>query len=396
MAAGCRGDGPGIVVRGKLGAALDCGVVVGPEDNECAGVRVFEPGLAEMLECGDGGLLRVGDDAVDRFLAVDIGLMFDGAADGVADGFGDDFKQDEREQYDDHAGQRRERFDAPTAAAPAQQRRRKPHREPEQGERSGDAQGDAPGEVMEDVVAALVGKDKEDFVLRHAVGGGVPDDDALGGSDAADVGVEAVAFDAGLHEEHALWRDLGAGARDDALELSDKLGVSGGEWREVIEERLDDLGQDKRCGKDDGDGGEPEPEPGAPRRAREQPACENENRHADDEQQQRGDGLVAQPAGPALNADADAEQSVLQQRVSGQQDAAVEQQQERGGEERGLRPRSARFDAAGEALDESTFQQQDEQEDDAKLDAEVEREAQQGEMMSQRGLRRGKRVHRRG
>ena len=50
------------------------------------GVGVFEPGFAEGLEAGDGGLLRVGDEAVDGFLAVDVGLVLEVAAESVADG----------------------------------------------------------------------------------------------------------------------------------------------------------------------------------------------------------------------------------------------------------------------------------------------------------------------
>ena len=49
-------------------------------------------------------------------------------------------------------------------------------------------------------MAALVAEDEEDFVVGDATSGGVPHDDALGGAEATDVGVEAVALEAGLHQ----------------------------------------------------------------------------------------------------------------------------------------------------------------------------------------------------
>lgn len=78
--------GPGVVVQGEVGAGLDTGVVVLPELDEGAGIGVFQPGFAEVVEGGDGGLLRVSDQAVNGLLAVDVGLVFEVAADSVAGG----------------------------------------------------------------------------------------------------------------------------------------------------------------------------------------------------------------------------------------------------------------------------------------------------------------------
>ena len=71
-------------MQGKGGAGLCGGVAVGPELDEGAGVGVFEPGFAQCVEAGHGGLLRVGDYAVDGLLAVDVGLMLKVAAEGIA------------------------------------------------------------------------------------------------------------------------------------------------------------------------------------------------------------------------------------------------------------------------------------------------------------------------
>ena len=81
------------------------------------------------------------------------------------------------------------------------------------------------GNVVEDVVSALVAEDEEDFVVRNAAGGRVPHNDAFGSANTADVGVEAVGLDAGLHEEHAVRRDVGAGAGDNLFKLGDEAGV---------------------------------------------------------------------------------------------------------------------------------------------------------------------------
>ncbi len=42
--------GPWVIVPGKLSAALDGGVAVGPELDKCVRVGVVEPGFAQMVE----------------------------------------------------------------------------------------------------------------------------------------------------------------------------------------------------------------------------------------------------------------------------------------------------------------------------------------------------------
>jgi len=91
-------------------------------------------------------------------------------------------------------------------------------------------------------VAAFVAEDEHDFVVGDASGGGIPHNDALGGSDAADIGVEAVGFFAGLHEEHAVWRDVGAGTGDDLLETGDEVSMILRERFELVEDRFQKRG----------------------------------------------------------------------------------------------------------------------------------------------------------
>ena len=190
--------GPGIVVCGEVGAGLDGGVAVLPELDEGAGIGVFKPGFAEMVEGGDGGLLRVGDDAVNGFLPVDVGLMLEVAAEGVADRLQHEAGDGDGEQQHDEAGAGGERScssmpaELPARAEAAGEPGGESGAGPVDEEQREGIAGNQFGNVVEDVVAALVAEDEEDFVVGDAAGGGVPHDDALGGADAADVGIEAV------------------------------------------------------------------------------------------------------------------------------------------------------------------------------------------------------------
>ena len=74
-------------------------------------------------------------------------------------------------------------------------------------------------------MAAFVAEDEEDFVLREAVDGGVPENKALGGADAGHVGIDSVGLPAGFHQEHAAGRDVGSDAGDDGFQPGHQGGV---------------------------------------------------------------------------------------------------------------------------------------------------------------------------
>src|SRR5208337_4591050 len=74
---------PWIVVRGEFGAVFDAGMVVEPELDQRIRIGIFEPGLAQLIECGDRGFFGIGHDAVNRLLPIDIGLMLKMPADGA-------------------------------------------------------------------------------------------------------------------------------------------------------------------------------------------------------------------------------------------------------------------------------------------------------------------------
>src|SRR5579863_5366490 len=80
-----------------------------PELDEGAWVGVFKPGLAEVVEGGDGGLLRVGDEAVDGFLSVHVGLVLKVAAEAVVDRLQYKAGDGDGEQEHDEAGAAGER-----------------------------------------------------------------------------------------------------------------------------------------------------------------------------------------------------------------------------------------------------------------------------------------------
>ena len=75
---------PWIIVQRKVGAGLDGGVVILPELDKWAGIGIFQPSLAKGIESSYGGLLRVGDDAVNGFLPINVRLVLEVAAEGIA------------------------------------------------------------------------------------------------------------------------------------------------------------------------------------------------------------------------------------------------------------------------------------------------------------------------
>ncbi len=88
---------PGVIVRSEVRALRDRGMAVGPEDKERVRVGLVQRSLAEDLEGANAGLLRIGDDSVNGFLAVDVGLVFDGAAESICHRFGYKFESEKNQ-----------------------------------------------------------------------------------------------------------------------------------------------------------------------------------------------------------------------------------------------------------------------------------------------------------
>jgi len=191
------------------------------------GVRrgVVQGEFAELLEGLAADLLRVGDDAVNGLLAVDIGVVLDGPAEGVGK---------RPESVDSTESTRRRTTSAPQSCcegmrheAPYRASRKRTPWNPSKSSGSSAIQSSATpaNHMAQSVVAHLVGEDEADLAGRAAGDGGVPDDDALGRSEAGDVGVELSGLDAGLHQEHALGRDGDSSAYYDLLQSIDQRRV---------------------------------------------------------------------------------------------------------------------------------------------------------------------------
>src|ERR1035437_6848350 len=172
-----------------------------------------------MIEGGDGGFLRIGDQAVDGLLAVDVGLVLEVAAKGVVCRRHQEANdRDGEEEYQEAltAGERGISAFLPAQAPAGAEASRQPAGKrctaPENKEQGERCPCEYFGNVIEDVMAAFVAEDKEDFVVGYAAGGGIPHDDALGGAHAADISIKAVRLKAGLHQKHPLGRDVGSRA----------------------------------------------------------------------------------------------------------------------------------------------------------------------------------------
>ena len=72
-------------------------MAVGPEFDEAIGMGIVKPDDRIRAEGADGCGLRIGNEAVNHFLAVDVGLMLDVAAESVCDRLGKK-AEDGREQ----------------------------------------------------------------------------------------------------------------------------------------------------------------------------------------------------------------------------------------------------------------------------------------------------------
>ena len=271
---------------GEGGAEADRWVGIGPEDDEGAGVGVGISIFAEKLEGLLGGGLGICDDAVDGFLAVNVGGVLVHAGEGVLDRLGEEADHGEDEGEDDEGGPVVLAVDAPLGVVTAEQEAEEVEAEPEGKEDDDEGEEDGGDDVAEDVVAHFVAEDVEDFVGCALGDGGVPDDDALGGAEAGDVGVEGGDFVGGVHEEHAGRGDVDAAAAGyDALELGDEGWVGLGEGLEAVVEEFIDGGGDKDAehGEDRHDDGHPEDEPPAARELADDPEEQHDEQAAEDE-----------------------------------------------------------------------------------------------------------------
>ncbi len=109
-------------------------------------------------------------------------------------------------------------------------------------------------------MTGFVAENKKDLVWGELLQSGIPDDDAFGGAEAFYVGVEGGEFGGGLHEEHAVGRNVHVPFGDDLFEAGDEFGMGLGEGFVVEEEGLD-VGHDEDARDGERDGAGPEGQP---------------------------------------------------------------------------------------------------------------------------------------
>ncbi len=217
---------PGIVVGGKVGALGNRRMGVEPKFYERVRVGRFEIVFAEGDEgflCGD---LRIGDETVNGFLSENVGLVLFPSTERVGDRGEEKVDAGEDEQQDGEGSKIPGSADLPARAEAANQRVDGEIREPQQNNQHGHREGEAFVDVVQNVVAHLMADDEENLIRRKFLDGVIPNDDAGGGADASDVGVEAGNFFAGLHEEHARGRNVEAGVVRQLLQLRGERGIA--------------------------------------------------------------------------------------------------------------------------------------------------------------------------
>src|SRR6185437_7459729 len=165
---------PGIVMGSEVCAPLDAGMAVEPEFREGVRVGILKPCAAKDVKSVDGGLARAGNDAVDGFLPVDVGLVLKVTADGVCAGFDEEAGDGQHEEERDETGAAVEGFDLPPRTADVHEPRGNAGADPEDEEEACGRNGETPGDVVQNVVTGLVGEDEKDFVIGDAAGRGVP------------------------------------------------------------------------------------------------------------------------------------------------------------------------------------------------------------------------------
>jgi hypothetical protein len=380
---GLVAGGVGGIVAGEGGAEPERGMGAGPELDEGVGVGVDEGIFAEELEGGLAGLLGVGDDTLYDLFAVDVGCVLVRAGEGVLDGFAEEVEGGEDEHEDVECGPVVLCGDPPLLAEAAEQELEEVEAEEEGDEDKDERKEEAADDVAEDVVTHLVAEDEEDLVGGGFGDRGIPDDDALGGTEAGDVGVEGGDLVGGLHEKHAVGRDGDAFSfGDDLLELGDEGGVGFLERLEFVEERVDDIGGEEDAEEDEGAEDAAGRNPPATGELADEEEEDHDSGTAEEPGEGGGDGEVAEPAGPALDAETVDALFVLVVEVDGQAEQGAEEQ-ELEEEEEALGPaifRQVDGDVA-EPCGKTELQDEDEREDEPEFSAEVGEGADGGEML---------------
>ena len=292
---------PGIVVGGEVGAVGDGGMAVEPKLHERVGIGRLEVVLAQGVKGFLRGELRIGDKAVDGFLPEDVGLVLLPSTERVGDGGKQERDASENQQQDGEGGKIARGADVPARTEAANQSIDGEIREPDQGDEHGHGEGDAFVDVVKNVVAHFMSDDEENLIRRKFLDGVIPNDDAGGGAEAGDVGIEAGNFFTGLHEEHARRGNVEVDVVGQLLQLSGKRGIAFLQRGKVIEDGIYPNRRDEDGEDDDGQRPQPEPEPPCARRDANDAKEQKKQRRHDQDRKAQGLGLVERPTWPGLD-----------------------------------------------------------------------------------------------
>ena len=180
--------------------------------------------------------------------------------------------------------------------------------------------------MVQHIVAGLMPEDEEHLVGRSLLDGGVPYDDALGAAEAGDIGVERGDLLAGLHQVHALGRDIHVALLYDLLQLRDQLRIGLLQRLKLVEERINHIGSDEDADQHERYGESPGEQPPLTRSLADAPGEQHQQQAADDPDQCECLGLVTEPASPGLYGEAILQLHVLVVEVERQADQRANQE----------------------------------------------------------------------
>ncbi len=193
-------------------------MAAGPKFYERVRLGVDERVFAKHLKRFARYFRRVGHDAVDCFLTIDICLVLGPAREAVRHWFPNESQNCQGESQDSEHGPVLCRLDAPGGSVARHGPVDEVKRQPEAHEGQGATKRDAQPDVMQNVVTHFVSKDEGDFVRGRLHNGGVPHDDAFRSTDASHIGIELRRLIACFHEEHSLARNFDTAVRHDSFE----------------------------------------------------------------------------------------------------------------------------------------------------------------------------------
>lgn len=230
---------PGIVFAREFDAVGDRRMGVEPEGDEGGWIGIGEINFTEAQKRTGSDFLRMRKEAVGNLEGIDVSLVLDGAADGVIERFAEEVHSIEEKQQGGHGDPIVATADvprrSPTAEDPSKQQLEQIAAEKEADDKEQQTFPDMP----QNVVTKLMTGDEENLISGHFLDGGVPDDDALGGAEACDIGIHLVGFGAGLHQKHALGGDGNAGAVGERGDRSGELWLGFGERLKGIEDGIE-------------------------------------------------------------------------------------------------------------------------------------------------------------